>query len=951
MTPPSSFGPIAARHALAGNQFSGPTNINFNGVKDPAQPDQPQACRYIPFPPNDDLVHRIDITDALTRLLPASAAYQSAALWGLGGSGKTQIALAYAYSRCRDPNCSVFWVHADTETSLAQDYKSIAARLGLPPELEGEDLLQAVRQQIEAGTNWVLVLDNADDLALFNVGRATQQSHTAQVSTYGSTLHNAVPRGPHGTILWTSRDQQIAGSLVGARQAVHIVQMTAQEATTLLETVRNEETKEEEREDVQRLLDELGCLPLPISQAAAYIRRTSTSIAAYLSEIQKRKKRRKLLGRSEYDRHRRPEVSNSMLETWDISVDHLRRENKMTYDILHVLAYLDNQQIPLHLIREGARLAERTPVKLTRSGGDGTRSSESEEEEDGDSDSDSDSDGDDYILEAITRLREFSFLSIRELGASASQRAYEMHKLVQEAARYRLEKGKAAYFARAAFKVVDNLFPDSRRETWPECEEYLVHAQQAGEWATLHKGEEEVAALLTRVSQYLYDRGRWREKDPVDKTALSLRTKVLGEKHPDTIWSMALLATTYHNQGRYGEAEKISVEVLGLRREVLGEKHPDTIRSMADLAATYNQQGRYGEAEKISVEVLGLRQEVLGEKHPDTIRSMASLATTYHAQGRYDEDEKISVEVLGLRREVLGEKHPDTIRSMADLAATYNQQGRYGEAEKISVEVLGLRQEVLGEKHPDTIRSMASLATTYHAQGRYDEDEKISVEVLGLRREVLGDKHPDTIRSMASLATTYHAQGRYDEDEKISVEVLGLRREVLGDKHPDTIRSMAELAATYHAQGRYDEDEKISVEVLGLRREVLGDKHPDTIWSMAELATTYHAQGRYDEAEKISVEVLGLRREVLGDKHPDTIRSMAELAATYHAQGRYDEDEKISVEVLGLRREVLGDKHPDTIRSMADLAATYHAQGRRQASGHDREHGVTRSDIPCAGKV
>ncbi|KAK8016038.1 hypothetical protein PG991_008926 [Apiospora marii] len=603
MTPPSSFGPIAARHALAGNQFSGPTNIHFNGVKDPVQPDQPQACRYIPFPPNDDLVHRIDITDALTRLLPASAAYQSAALWGLGGSGKTQIALAYAYSRCRDPNCSVFWVHADTETSLAQDYKSIAARLGLPPELEGEDLLQAVRQQIEAGTNWVLVLDNADDLALFNVGRATQQSHTAQASASGSILHNAVPRGSHGTILWTSRDQQIAGSLVGARQAVHIVQMTAQEATTLLETVRNEETKEEEREDVQRLLDELGCLPLPISQAAAYIRRTSTSIAAYLSEIQKRKRRRKLLGRSEYDRHRRPEVSNSVLETWDIS-------------------------IPLQLIREAARLTE-MPVELLRSGGDSTRSSESEEEEDGDSDSD----GDDYILESTIRLRDFSFLSIREPGAGAS-RAYEMHKLVQEAARYRLEKDKAAYFARAAFKVVDNLFPDSRRETWPECEEYLVHAQQAGEWAALYKGEEEVAALLTRVSQYLYDRGRWREKEPVNKTALSLRTKMLGEKHPNTILSMALLATTYHNQGRYDEAEKIYLEVLGLRREVLGEKHPDTIESMASLAATYHAQGRYDEDEKISVEVLGLRREVLGEEHPDTISSMAELAATYHAQGR-----------------------------------------------------------------------------------------------------------------------------------------------------------------------------------------------------------------------------------------------------------------------------------------------------------------------------
>jgi hypothetical protein len=97
---------------------------------------------------------------------------------------------------------------------------------------------------------------------------------------------------------------------------------------------------------------------------------------------------------------------------------------------------------------------------------------------------------------------------------------------------------------------------------------------------------------------------------------------------------MASLAATYHAQERYDEAEKIKVEVLALRRDVLGEKHPDTIESMAELAVTYHAQERYDEAEKIKVEVLALRRNVLGEKHPDTIRSMAELATTYHAQRR-----------------------------------------------------------------------------------------------------------------------------------------------------------------------------------------------------------------------------------------------------------------------------------------------------------------------------
>lgn len=101
-------------------------------------------------------------------------------------------------------------------------------------------------------------------------------------------------------------------------------------------------------------------------------------------------------------------------------------------------------------------------------------------------------------------------------------------------------------------------------------------------------GEVGAAALLSRVSKYLYDRGRWREKEPVDETAYAFRKKVLGDRHPDTIGSKASLATTDHEQGRYAEAEKIKLEVLVLRREGIGERHPYTILSMAELAAAYH---------------------------------------------------------------------------------------------------------------------------------------------------------------------------------------------------------------------------------------------------------------------------------------------------------------------------------------------------------------------------
>ena len=794
----------------------------------------------------------------------------------------------------------MFWVHADNETTFAQDYKLIAEKLGLARGLDGTELLKTVRDRIEADPCWLVVFDNADDVRLFGVGGTLQRRRQSRTADEALSLYDFVPRGPGGTVLWTSRDKQISGSLVSAQRAINIARMTDNEAMTLLETVRDRKISEDERNDAIQLLTELVWLPLAVSQAAAYIRTMSITLSDYLSKLARHRKRWKILQESKFDRHRRPGLSNSILETWDISMEQIRRENKMAYDLLHVLAFLDSQNIPLEIMIKVAALRNKKMM-------DGRQ---------GDSEDDNDE-----VLYAAIRLQEFSFLHLR--ASEGTSQAYEMHKLVQEAAQYSLSQEKRqkeeSHFSEIALQAVISLFPERRRELWGECERYLEHTQRAAEWARLCKGEVEAATLLTRVSGYLYDRGRWREKEPIDKSAYEYRRKALGERHPDTIRSMAVLAMTYNEQGRYDEAEKMAVEALAVRCDVLGERHLDTIRSRAELAAIYYAQGRYDKAERSVVEVLAVRHDVLGERHPDTIRSMADLAAIYYTQGRYDEDEKIKVEVLALWRDVLGEKHPDTIWSIASLAITYHTQGRYKEAEKMKVEVLALRRDVLGEKHPDTIRSMADLATTYHAQGRYDEAEKIFVEVLALRRDVLGEKHPDTIRSIADLAATYHAQGRYDEAEKMVVEVLAMRHDVLSERHPDTVRSMADLAVIYHAQGRYDEAEKTKVEVLALWRDVLGEKHPDTIRSMADLATTYHAQGRYDEAEKIRAEVLALRRDTLGEKHPDTLQAMHDLAVTWNSLQRRLQALAMMQECFQWQCEALGETHPSTRTSLRFL--------------------------------
>ncbi|KAH8664802.1 hypothetical protein BGZ61DRAFT_593199 [Ilyonectria robusta] len=786
-------GPVTGHYTIAAPHASHGGSNNFYFNRRDTSSAAPKPCHIIPFPRNEDIVHRPDLFVELETLLPSTTPeYQSAALWGLGGSGKTQIALEYAYRRCRDPTCFVFWVHADNATTFAHDYKTIGRKLGLNSKLDGEDLLVAVRERIESEPQYLLVLDNADDLALFGVGQTSEKSDKP------TTLLDYIPRGPTGMVLWTSRDERIAGTLVGPTRGIGVARMTVDEGRMLLEMARNTKTTIEELDDATALLEELQWLPLVISQAGAYMRRTSTSVNEYLSRLVEGKERWRILNETELDRHRRPGVPNSILETWHISIDRIRQENEMAYKILHTIAYLDNQNIPLEIMAAVGTFNDNR-----------RRGQPSENAQ--------------LVDRAIIRLKEFSFVAARR--TEGGERSFEMHKLVQEAVRYGLktrkllerkttkpksrlrdvltkpirknrvaEKGgwenePEVYFSNAALQVITDLFPKIKPGTWAQCEMLLAYAVYVSDWAELCGKEVEASNLLNRISDYLFHYGRWREKEPVDIKALELQREVLGEKHPDTMIAMGHLAATYHGQGRYDEAKEIEVKILELQRKALGEEHPDTICAMGNLAVTYHSQGRYDKAKEIEVKVLELQRKALGEEHPDTIRTMGNLAGTYRQQGRYDEAKEIEVKVLELRWKALGEEHPDTIRAMGNLAVTYRQQGRYDEAKEIEVKVLELRWKALGEEHPDTIRAMGNLAGTYHQQGRYDEAKEIEVKVLELRRKALGEENPETLGAMYNLAVTWRHRDRGDDAIVLMQQCSQLRHRILGRDHPHTQNS------------------------------------------------------------------------------------------------------------------------------------------------------------------
>jgi tetratricopeptide (TPR) repeat protein len=781
----------------------------------------------------------------------------------------------------------VFWVHAGTRARFEEGYRRIAEATKMNGWNDKKvDILQLVRSWLcdESNGQWTMVIDNADDADVF-FNNGSQNLTTGNLDESAELLSNFLPQSPNGSILVTSRNQDVAQKLIGASSGiVEVKPMDTGNALALLEKKLGFIAA---KDDAMRLICALDFMPLAITQAAAFInqRAPRMSLSRYVDEVGRSDKdRARLLKKDVGDSRRDGQASNSIIATWQISFEHIRKQVPTAARLLSLMSMFDRQGIPESLL-------------LDQYG----------DSEEGEVDFEDD----------IHTLCSFCLIEMSEDG-----REFEMHQLVQFSTKKwlelcsELEKWRATYAA-----LMDASFPVGQHENWPVCHALFPHALAM----VSNKPQDTLAlemwaSVLFKAAWYVRELGQYRKAIELDFIALEVRRNVLGAEHPDTLNSLDSLGLVLEGQGNYREAETVHHQVMEVRERVLGPDDPSTLTSISNLASTYRKQGRWKDAEELFVIVLETRKIKLGVEHPHTLTSMAKLASTYWDQGRWKDAEDLDVQVLETRKTKLGESHPDTLVSMANLATTYGNQGRWDEAEELELQVLETRKIKLGEDHPQTLGSIANLASTYKEQGRWNDAEELEVQVLETRKTKLGESHPDTLVSMANLATTYGNQGRLDDAEELELQVLETRKTKLGEDHPDTLTSMANLAITYGNQDRWDDAQELEIQVLETRKAKLGEDHPDTLDSKANLASTYWRQGRWDDVEELEVQVLETRKTKFGEGHPDTLAIMNNLAVTWRWQGNHTKALDLMRECVQICRRVLGASHPETIASSATLS-------------------------------
>jgi tetratricopeptide (TPR) repeat protein len=675
-------------------EFPGDRRSEVSATEAPRFPGELPPVWNVPFHPNPFFIGRdLLLAELQTRLQAPDVAVRRVVLTGLGGVGKTSMAVEYVYRHHADYDL-VWCVNGEQPASLLTDLAALASQLGLAADASQEAQLAALRSWLEHQPRWLVVLDNVDE---------------------PKAVADWLPRSATGQLIITSRDE------VGWEQLASVLPVEAlapADAAALL-LGRAGETGPAAEAAATTLAATLGGLPLALEQAGAYVAATGTvSLAGYAELFATRAP--ELLKRAQPLAYQ-----HTVATTWSLALQRLQQADPAAVDLLKLASFLSPDDLPQALL---AAHHDQLPETLGPAVGDALA-----------------------LADAVAALRRYSLLRIVADGLYIHRLLQTVVRTALDADAERAWAATAVRLLRAGFPK------DSYEvATWPDCERLLPHALAAADnGQRLDVELAACLSLLNDAAVYWRSRGQFQLARGLHKQALASSRRILGAHHLATLSSMNNLAVVCRALGDFRGARDLHEEALAACRRLFGEYHLETLFSMTNLALTYRAPGDLQDLQRardLLEQALNGRRQVLGDDHPSTLRSMNFLAETLRALGDIDGARDLHEQTLDACRRVLGDDHPDTLHAMNNLAETLRQLGDLQAAHKLHERALTGYQRVLGDDHPATLASMHGLAVTRQALGDLQGARELYEQTLAARRRVLGDDHPETVQSLSNLA-------------------------------------------------------------------------------------------------------------------------------------------------------------------------------------------------------
>ncbi|KAJ7724094.1 hypothetical protein B0H16DRAFT_328102 [Mycena metata] len=826
-----------------------------------------QTASHCP-PPSRIFCGRQEILTKMHQSFSDTGIQHTYVLHGLGGAGKTQIALKFIKesSSCFS---EIFFIDTSTMATIDIGLKNIAVLkdFGDSPQ----DGLLWLTSKVE---EWLLLFDNADDPSI--------------------NLNDFIPQCNHGNIIITSRNPGLRVH-AGSNSSV-VSDMEKEDAVALLLKSALQEATSHTEQIAAEIVKLLHYLPLAIVQAGAFISK-SRDLDGYLPLYMKHQAR--LLSEKPAQSH--DQYAWTVYTTWQISFDQLTLPAAM---VLQHCSFLHYNGISEELFRYASEY---------QFSSDGPSEEELKEPleflshflaPDGEWDSL-------QFLDAANEVQSYSLINF-----DAEKKVFSIHPLVHSWSQGTV-RNPEGYMSTMGSILGMAL---SERPHWDTQLASLLlcpHIELAV------KRDVEIALVFrAQYATILWEGGRYQQVTRLQEEVLEKQRQLLGEDHPKALQTMGNLANSYSDLGEHQKARELRILVLEKQRQVLGENHPDTLTTMGNLANSYSDLGERQKAKELRILVLEKQRQLLGEDHPKTLHTMGNLANSYSDLGEHQKAKELRILVLETRKQVLGENHPKTLSTMGNLGNSYSYLGEHQKAKELKVIVLEKQKQLLGEDHPKTLHPMGNLGNSYSYLGEHQKAKELRILVLEKQKEVLGENHPKTLSTMGNLASSYSDLGEHQKAKELEVIVLEKRKQLLEENHPDTLQTMGNLASSYSDLGEHQKAKELEVIVLEKQKQVLGENHQDTLSTMSNLAISYSDLGEHQKAKELRILVLEKRKEVLGENHPKTLSTMGSLASSYSDLGEHQKAKALRILVLEKQKQILGENHPDTLKTEKLLGST-----------------------------
>jgi hypothetical protein len=823
----------------------------------------PEVWGRVP-PRNRNFTGRVELLEHIGSSLTTDVTVVvPTALHGLGGVGKTQVAIEYAWRHAFNYDL-VWWISADQPVLVRSSLAALAPHLGLPSAtaLGIEDAAEAVLTALRRGQpykRWLLIFDNADQ---------------------PEDISRIIPRGP-GHVLVTSRNHRWQGTV----DMVAVDVFSREESIAFL---NKRVPKGSDLADADQLAEQLGDLPLALEQAAALQAETGMSIEEYLRLLEAHTTQLLATGSP-------PEYPVSMTAAWSLSVSQLKDKLPEAVELLRCCAFFGPEPIPRDVF-----------VPLAEVGNDQRAAIDPHHET--------------AVDPQLTELLNDPILlstAIRELGRyalakiDAASRTIQVHRLVQALLRDELSKEDRVRIRHVTHLLLANAAPKApdTRPNWSRYEELLAHANPS---RVIECPNPLVRDFCLNVARYLYTSGDPSAARLFLEGIIEEWVQVSGPDDRHVLEAQRHLGIALRELGDYPAAFRLNQATLVTMIRVLGPEHEQTLLLTNSHGADLRARGEFEKA-RIHDEDSRHRHEVaFGVTDRRTLRSANNLAVDYGLISDYETALTLHKETFRRTRSAgSGVSAQDTLAFWNGLARIVRLSGNYADAVDLGEDAFAFGVAELGAEHPWTLRTAKDLSIARRMSGATSEGLEIAEDTHAKEMRSFGPDHPDTLAAAMNLANAQRMVGRIDDGYNLAQDTMTRYLTVYGSNHPYNYGCVVNFALLMRvrgdAQGAYDLDKK---SLDGLTKGI-GPDHHYTLTCALNLASDLATLDETRIAKELEENTLARMQYVLGENHPLTIACAANLVHDLRAEGLGAEADRLAEDTLVRYDRVLGLEHPD----------------------------------------